>query len=144
MNESRELTALYGVLEACPDDRVTQLVLGDWYEEQGQVTAAACLRWLLASGKHPYRYHVRNTLRYHHDSWAEGWYWWTTEKELDEEWGYPKTCELPFSLWDRLMHLFDYDPTTFKEYETVRSAYEAAIAAWAATPEVEKPSGRKK
>jgi uncharacterized protein (TIGR02996 family) len=144
MSDLDELAALYAALEANPDDRVTRLALGDWYEDHDRPEAAACLHWLAAHGKHPYQYRAAAPLRYHHESWAEAWYWWTTENERDEQWGYPDACTLPFPLWDRLRHTFDYDPTTFKEYPTLRATYEALIDAWEATPRNQRPQRGKK
>ena len=143
MTETRDLTALFDALEDVPDDRVTLLALADWFEDQDRSMAAGCLRWLAASGKLPYRYFAASPLRYHHESWAEGWFWWTTESEM-EKWGYPQTCELPFNLWDRLRHTFDYKPTTFKEYPRIREACEALVDAWTALPEGERPVIKKK
>jgi uncharacterized protein (TIGR02996 family) len=139
MNENRELTALFTALEAAPDDDVTRQALADWYEDNDMPAAADCLRWVVTTRKQPYRYYKDNPIRYHHESWGEGWYWWAHTKPK-EEWGYPDGCKLPFPLWDRLLHGFDYDPTTFKEYQTVRATLEALIAAWAATPAEERPS----
>jgi uncharacterized protein (TIGR02996 family) len=138
MCELRELHALYLALEANPEDRLIRLALADWYDDHDQFAAAACLRWLIAAGRTPYRYFRDAPLRYHHETWADGWYWWTTEKE-PEAWGYPEACILPFPLWERLLHTFDYDPTTFKEFATLRRCYEAVIAAWAALPESGRP-----
>jgi hypothetical protein len=130
---------LYDALEARPDDRLTLLALADWYEENAHPGAAACLRWLAEEGKHPYRYYPSNGLRHHHPSWSAGWYWWTNDQE-PENWGYPAACKLPYLLWDRLADTFSYDPIVFKEYPTVRGTFEAAIAAWVALPEAKRPS----
>jgi uncharacterized protein (TIGR02996 family) len=138
MSEQDELASLYDALETNPADRVTRLALADWYEEHDQPLTAACLRWMVVANKYPYRYFATNPLRYHHESWAEGWYWWTTTEREPEGWGYPTACALPEPLWNRLRHGFNYEPTTFKEYRSVRATHEALIEAWKATPEKER------
>jgi uncharacterized protein (TIGR02996 family) len=141
MTDLLELTALYAALSASPDDRITFLALADWYEDHDQPDEAECLRWLVKTARRPYQYFEANPLRYHHESWAEGWYWWTTERAA-EVWGYPENCQLPFAVWDRLDHTFAYNPITFKEYATVRDAYEAVLEAWVYTPVEGRPSWR--
>jgi len=131
--EPRELTAFYLALEANPGDTVTLRALADWLEERGAATPAACLRWLAAEGKAPYRYSRGNELIHYHESWQEGWWWWTSSREKSP-WGYPKTCTLPHKLWRKLRHTFDYSPCVFKEYPTVRAAIEAVLEVWVPMP----------
>ena len=128
--EPRELTSLYEALESNPGDKVTLLALADWLEERGEAKRATCLRWLVKSGRTPYRYYHENRLRFHHESWQEGWWWWARGSEKNP-WGYPKTSTLPERLWKKLLHTFPYDPCVFKEYPTVRGAIEAVLEAWA-------------
>lgn len=128
--EPRELLALYDALEAKPADAVTRRALADWYEEAGEARAAACLRWLAETKRAPYRYSRRaRKLRHKHESWRDGWYWWATANE-QPGWGYPESATLPHAQWKALAHTFNYDPVAFKEYETVRGAVEALVAAW--------------
>jgi uncharacterized protein (TIGR02996 family) len=127
--EPRELTAFYLALEENPGDTVTLRALADWLEEHDEPTQAACLRWLAAEGKAPYRYNPADGLMYYHHDWQEGWWWWTTSKEK-EPWGYLMACVLPDALWQEMRHTFDYRPCVFKEYPTVRSAIEAVLEVW--------------
>jgi uncharacterized protein (TIGR02996 family) len=129
MADPKELTAFYAALEANPGDPVTLLALADWHDERGEPGRAACLRWLAREGKAPYRYYHRNRLRFHHETWRDGWWWWTTDRE-ESPWGYPAESALPHKLWQKMRHTFDYDPCVFKEYPTVRSAVEAVLEAW--------------
>ena len=62
-------------------------------------------------------------------SWKDGWYWWVIE---EMNWAEDKACRLPPKLWNRLVHSFPYEPSVFKEYPTLRSAYEALFEAWPA------------
>lgn len=130
MLDTHELNAFYSVLEKSPSDTLTQRALADWYEEHDQPQAATCLRWLAENKRSPFRYRRRSRkLLHHHDSWKNGWYWWTTAQEGDG-WGYSPCCVLPHRIWRRLKHTFPYDPLVFKEYPTVRQAIETLIAAW--------------
>ena len=72
--EPMELTAFYQALESNPGDTVTLGALADWFEEGGDGTSAAGVRWLANEGKAPYRYFHTNDLRFHHDSWRESWW----------------------------------------------------------------------
>jgi uncharacterized protein (TIGR02996 family) len=121
--------ALWSALEADPTDRLVLLALADWFEEQGDVVAAECLRWGHARRKRPFQYFSTSKIRYHYEKWGEGWYWWARQPDV-KLWQIPATCGLTNRLWKELAHTFDYDPVTFKEYRTRRGAYEALIEGW--------------
>lgn len=127
--ESAERTAFFAALEANPADTVTLLAFADWCDEQDQSGHAACLRWLAEEGKVPYRYYHTNELRFHHETWHDGWWWWATDNE-ERPWGYPEASILPNKLWRKMSHTFSYDPCVFKEYPTVRGAFEAILLCW--------------
>lgn len=129
MSESAEVTALFKAIEAAPEDWLALGALGDWFEEQGQETKAEACHWLAEHRKTPFRYDKTVELRYHHDTWRKGWFWWTTDRER-APWGYPDSCMLPHDLWDRLRHKFGYDPMVFKEYRSIRAALEAVLTGW--------------
>jgi hypothetical protein len=135
MPQRDPLDAFYLVLDDSPGDPLTTQALADWYEEQGNSTAAACLRWALRRGRWPFRYFRHGPLRVASDAWHEGWCWWVREDMASaREWGYPRECCLPLVVWERLRHSFDYDPGTFKQYPSRRAAYEALFAAWLSIP----------
>ncbi len=123
------LLGLYLALEEASADAVTLQALADWFEEHGNARSAGCLRWAVAGGRTPFRYHHSAPLRYHYEGWHDGWYWWVTEAEL-LSWGHPRTCRLPHRLWHCLPHSGAYLPATFKQYPTARAAYEALLDAW--------------
>ncbi len=125
-----EMNDLYAALEKVPTDEVLLLALADLYLKRGSHAAAECLQWVVIEGKTPYRYfHSTDGLRHHHDSWHDGWYWWTTSRER-RGWGYPKSCVVPQRIWSRMTHTLPYDPLVFKEYPTIRAALEALIQGW--------------
>lgn len=125
--------AFFLSLDDAPGDRDTALVLADWYEERGEVAAAAALRWAIGRGLHPFRYNRKaSSLAVHGPSWNDGWYWWAVEGAYWAEWGHPRPCQLPRKLWDLLPHSFAHEPSVFKEYPTRRAAYEALFAAFPA------------
>ena len=46
---------LQKALDANPEDQTLRLVLADWYEEQGDLAGAQCMRWLAENGCYPYK-----------------------------------------------------------------------------------------
>lgn len=124
---------------------MTLLALADWFEEREKTRESGCLRWVAAMEKMPYQHRHSDDLLHHHDTWNDGWFWWTTDREKGG-WGYAPSAILPHALWDRLTHQFNYDPLVFKEYPTVRAALEALLEAWSpalvATPR--KSTSKKK
>jgi uncharacterized protein (TIGR02996 family) len=56
MSKDNRPAVFFAALEANPADTVTTLKLANWYDEQGEPDRAACLRWVVATGHHPYRY----------------------------------------------------------------------------------------
>jgi hypothetical protein len=128
MTENRTLISLYRALEEA-NDPVALLALADFYEEQGNLQPANCLRWTVDQGRFPFQYQAR-CLRVHSGNWHDGWWWWARPRPRNT-WGHPSTCELPVPLWNKLRHSFDYDaPWLFKEYKTLRDAYEALFSVW--------------
>jgi uncharacterized protein (TIGR02996 family) len=125
------LSAFYLSLDQAPDDQVTLLALADWYEEQGDTQAAACLRWTVRRGLSPFRYRVGGAVTQSGQEWHDGWFWWTVDEPYFlDDWRFDITCRLPRPLWAQLRHSFAYEPGVFKQYPTRRSAYEALIEAW--------------
>ncbi len=125
------VSAFYLVLEESPGDTATLLALSDWYEEHGDLTAADCIRWSARRKRYPFRYHLDGPLTVAGVSWHDGWYWWANDDgRFGADWGHTQECRLPRRLWALLRHSQDYQPLVFKEYETLRQAYEALIAAW--------------
>ncbi|MFO0877658.1 MAG: hypothetical protein U0840_09905 [Gemmataceae bacterium] len=134
MHTADELTGLYLALEEMPGDPVTLLVLADYYSELGEPEASACLRWIVAHGRHPFRFR-RGLLTMQSAAWTEDWYWWAIDDvSWGRNWGHPLECRLPPRLWRLLRHSFDYTPAVFKQYPTVRQAYEALLEAWPLAP----------
>lgn len=134
----------YLALEESPGDVVTLLALADWYDEQGDPDAAGCLRWVVRLGKWPFRYHQAAGPPQRGGPWREGWWWWAIDgPSASVDWGLPAACLLPPAVWQRMVHGFPYRPAVFKEYATVRDAYEALIDAWARVrPDAPRPAGR--
>ena len=121
--------AFYRALDDAPDDATTLCALADWYEEQGDVSIAACVRWTIRLRLRPIRFSRVNdygALRVG-PTWNEGWYWWVVD---EPNWVEERACRLPPALWNRLDHSFPYVPSIFKEYPTRREAYEALFEAW--------------
>ena len=125
-------SAFYLVLNESPGDIVTLLALSDWYDEAGDVTAAECIRWSARRKRWPFRYtRSAEALSVAGSDWHEGWFWWGHDDPgRGGDWGHPDECRLPIRLWRQIRHLHSYTPAVFKEYPTVRQAYEALIAAW--------------
>jgi hypothetical protein len=122
--------SFYLALEETPGDPVSLLALADWHEEQGNDSAAACLRWTVEQKRYPFLYRRGSLHMVSHD-WHDGWFWWGVENErYGGDWGHPGHCLLPRALWRHLRHSFDYAPSVFKEYATVQAAYEALLDAW--------------
>jgi uncharacterized protein (TIGR02996 family) len=130
MSEPDPPAALYLTLDENPGDHVTLLALADWYEEQGQAGCAACLRWTVRNALYPFHY-SRDLLKKNGSDWHEGWYWWALDDPYaGADWGHPLHCRLPLKVWHRLQHGFTWTPLVFKEYPTLRAAYEALLEAW--------------
>lgn len=143
MRCSEELTGLYLALEEMPGDPVTLLVLADYYFEQGDADASACLHWVVAQGRRPFRFQ-RGILTMQSAAWTENWYWWAIDDvSWGRNWGHPVECRLPPRLWRLLRHSFDYTPAVFKQYPTVREAYEVLLEAWPLAPASERGTGRR-
>src|SRR5438270_918457 len=103
MNATQNLAALYRALEEKPDDRLAALALADWYEEQGDLSASDCVRWVVHKRKRPYKYSKDGPLTVSSPNWSDGWYWWAKAR-AGAGWGHPSTCGLPARLWNRLKH----------------------------------------
>jgi hypothetical protein len=131
MAELSSAEALYLALDELPGDPVTTRALADWYEEQGNEEAAECLRWAVERERWPFQYRSSAGLSVASQDWGDGWFWWAVEdRSYGREWGHPASCRLPAALWEHLPHTFTYGPAVFKEYPTLRAAYEALFAAW--------------
>jgi hypothetical protein len=128
-------TALYLALEETPGDELALLALADCYLEEGQVDASMCVRWSLARGRHPFRY-TNGALSIASGVMTHGHWWWAIDDRgvIAGNWGYPHACRLPRGMWDQLPHSFSYTPSVFKQYPTIRDAYEALIYAWPLSP----------
>lgn len=124
------LDAFYLALEESPGDIPTLLALSDWLDEQGDANAADCIRWSAARKRRLFRYRA-GSLSVAGMDWHDGWFWWANaDSRFGADWGHPEECRVPHGLWLRLRHGHDAPPLVFKEYATVRQAYEALIAAW--------------
>jgi uncharacterized protein (TIGR02996 family) len=124
------LDAFYLVLAELPGDIATLLALSDWYDEQGDAGAAECIRWCARRKRWPFRYPA-GSLTVASSEFRDGWFWWTCgEGARGDDWGFPAECRLPPRLWRQLRHSHPYTPAVYKQYETMRQAYEALIAAW--------------
>jgi hypothetical protein len=125
------LDAFYRALEECPGDAATLAALADWYEEYDQGPSAACLRWTAEQQRWPFQYWRNGPVIYSIRSWQEGWYWWADEEQsFSRSSGIPGHCRLPPPLWQHLGHRLGFPPSLFKDYPTLREAYEALFAAW--------------
>jgi uncharacterized protein (TIGR02996 family) len=141
MTDAETSEALYRTLEEDPGDLVTVQVLADWYEEHGETDKAECLRWTVRWDKFPFRYR-HGEIGIKCDNWHDGWLWWARPRKGDA-WGHPPSCQLPVEVWKRLQHTFDYHPPwVFKEYPSVRDAYDALFAVWPEVPATQKESPR--
>jgi uncharacterized protein (TIGR02996 family) len=140
------VSAFYLVLEESPGDTATLLALSDWYEEHGDLSAAECVRWSARRKRWPFRYWRDGPLSVASADWHDGWFWWTTDDpHYGTDWGHPQECRLPQKLWISLRHSIPYSPLVVKEYQTVREAYEALVAAWPRAQPLEpraRPRGR--
>jgi hypothetical protein len=124
MAESDNLTAFYLALDDDRGDQVTLLALADWYE-------AEALRWTVQHGRRPYCFPCDGGLTVSSQDWRIGWFWWAVDDAAHaRDWGHPRSCQLPRALWDKLRHNIGYTPSVFKEYPSVRQAYEALIDVW--------------
>jgi uncharacterized protein (TIGR02996 family) len=137
------LAAFYLALEEQPGDKVTLLALADWYEENDRPDHAACVRWTLQHGYHPFCYR-RNSLHQNSIDWHDGWHWWAdSSKSFAREWGHPTSCQLPNVMWERLRHSFPYNPSVCKEYPSQRAAYEALFEIWPLVRPLERGNRRR-
>jgi hypothetical protein len=66
---SEDEARLHKHLDEQPSDAASRRVLADLLEEQGQVEAARCQRWLADKGKYP-----DSRLDTFHQT---GWHWWS-------------------------------------------------------------------
>ncbi len=136
MSPPLTLDQLYAALEASPASAERVLALAEHHARAGHFRAAAALHWSVLEQKRPFCYHRDSGLTVEFDDWGEGWYWWaTTAADYEDanygmDWGHPPACRLPLALWRELPHTFDYDPAVFKEYPTLRAAYQALIDGW--------------
>jgi hypothetical protein len=130
------LEQLYETLDRTPGEPGRLLALADHYARTDQTPAAAALHWAVVEQKRPYRYSHDGGLSVTFEEWGDGWFWWATEQAdyedaaYGQDWGHPVECKLPLPLWRAMPHGFDYEPAVFKEYRTLREAYEALIAGW--------------
>ena len=121
--------AFYLGLDESPGDMTTLCALADWYEEQGDLSSASCIRWTIRRGLHPVRFD-RDTSKpktARGNSFNDGWYWWVID---EPDWSEEKACRLPPELWNRLARSLPYVPRVFKDYPTRRAAYEALFEVW--------------
>ena len=131
MAEPDTLIAFFLALEEEPGDQVTLLALADWYEEHNQPGAGEALRWTVQHGRRPYCFPADGGLTVSSQDWHIGWFWWAVDDAAHaRDWGHPRSCQLPRTLWGKLRHNIRYTPSVFKEYATVREAYEALIDVW--------------
>lgn len=124
MSDPASRDALLAALEHSPEDTVTVNALADWYEEQGDDAAAACLRWAARHGRRPgYNPGQRNF----------GKFFWEREEAtpiIDDP-----PAQLPESLWLALAGNDEKYPVySFKSYRTIRVALADLIAAWKLLP----------
>jgi len=126
---------MYLALEETPSDELTLMALADCYLEEGLPDASMCLRWAITRGRTPFQY-TNGSLSVNTDSMKHGHWWWSFDDRgvIAGDWGYPAACRLPRGMWKQLPHNFDYTPAVFKQYSTVREAYEALIYAWPLAP----------
>ena len=131
MDTTRLLDAFYLALDESPGDKATLCALADWYEEQGHLANASCVRWAMRLGLRPIRCprQENQRARVQDISGHDGWYWWVVDQP---NWVEERTCRLRPELWNRLAHSFPYEPLVFKEYPTLRAAYEALFEVWPA------------
>jgi hypothetical protein len=129
MTNAQLQSALYTALEQNPSDAVTLLALADVYEEVEDLNAAECLRWTVQRKKRPFRYDPDQRMKVTYTGWHKGWYWWARLGD-GYHWGHPVACRLPITVWRQLSHTFKYNPRVFKEYPSLRQAYEALYQIW--------------
>ena len=136
MSPRPTLDQLFAALEQHPAEPSSVLALAEHHARNGQTAAAAALHWAVLNEKRPFRYTRDAELSVDFEEWGEGWFWWATEAADDDEadygqdWGHPKEGRLPLPLWRAMPHTFEYEPAVFKEYETLREAYQALIDGW--------------
>jgi uncharacterized protein (TIGR02996 family) len=139
MPETDPVSPFYLAIEDDPDDRVSLLALADWFEEHDELVAADCLRWTVKYGRRPYCYPADGGLTVSSPDWHVGWFWWAVDDAAHtRDWGYPSHCRLPRTVWARLRHGFRHAPSVFKEYPSVRAAYEALIDVWEFAAPIER------
>jgi hypothetical protein len=56
--------------------------------------------------------------------------WAKADPGYGDNWGHPPSCRLPPRVWLLLRHTFDYSPAVFKEYKTIKDAWEELFAVW--------------
>jgi hypothetical protein len=140
MDAEEALVALYRDLEEHPGPPAALFALATWYQGQGSASAAECLRWTAEQNRYPFRYRKEGgQVLVSCDKWHDGWYWWAVDQRgYGSDWGFPAECRLPPLLWNLLRHSLAYQPAVFKEYPTLRSAYEALFAAWVSRQTIEE------
>jgi hypothetical protein len=128
-------TALYHALEETPGDALTLMALADCYLEEDRPEASTCIRWSQARGRYPFQY-TNGSLSVASDSMTHGYWWWVLDERgaVAGNWGLPHPCRLTRAMWKQLPHQYEYTPGVFKEYPTLREAYEALVYAWALSP----------
>ena len=125
MRDETAREALLAALDADRADAVAQSALADWFEENGDQPAAACLRWAARNRRRPGHYPRQSDY---------GAYLWVRQEPQPIIPDPP--AHLPEKLWLELKGNDEPHPVaSFKSYGTARSAYLALVQAWRALGE---------
>jgi hypothetical protein len=129
MDDEQVREALFTAFDSDRGDRAALGALADWYEEHGEIDAAACLHWALALGRRP---------GFNERQQVYGQYFWVRQDEhpiLDDP-----QAQLPEMLWEQLTDFDEpHSVASFKSYRSARAAFTALLAAWKAGKPVEHP-----
>ena len=122
MRDETAREALFAALDAEAADAVAQNALADWFEENGELSAAACLRWVARNRRRPGHY-ARPT-GYGHAFW---------EMQEREPILNDPPAQLPPPLFRQLGDNDEKHPVaSYTSYPSPRAAYAALLAAWKA------------
>jgi hypothetical protein len=120
MRDETAREALLAALDADRGDAISINALGDWFEENGDQPAAACLRWVTRNARKPAHYPRQSDY---------GPFLWVRQGDqpiIDD-----RPAQLPEKLWLALKDNDEPHPVaSFKSYQTARAAYLALVEAW--------------
>ena len=123
MTLTDEYEALFTAVCECPEDWDRRRILADWFEDQGRVEEAACMRWTADNRKRALGGSSDVT-------------WYHAEGQKDN----PNSANLPDKLFIYL-DKHDNDRRSnecwWRDYPTPRKAEEALIRAWLASRKAE-------